>query len=78
MAMYIVPDCETKQYATNGEDVRREMILATTTPATLPLTGENVEGLADTAKLGNGSVLMDLQASKKYVLCADNWFEWTN
>jgi hypothetical protein len=66
---------EEKQYSRNGEDVRRAYILADETPATMPLTGENIDRLPDTVVLDTGSVLKDLATGKKHVLYDDEWHE---
>lgn len=61
-----------------GSGSVRCVILADTTPATLPTTGENVDGLSDNMKIAPGSVLLCLDTSKKYIMSeAGTFTEWT-
>lgn len=55
----------------------RVVIIATTTPATLPKTGVNVDNMPDDAYVSCGSVLLALDTSKKYVANeAGTFVEW--
>ena len=60
------------------EDKRRVVIQSDTAPATMPTTGEGVDGLADTATIAPGSILLVLATSKKYLMnSVGTWVEWT-
>ena len=70
---------EEKQYTTDGSDVRRVLLAADTeavTAETIPTTGEGVDFLPDSVKIGLDSVLLDYTTSKKYVYGSDGWHEW--
>lgn len=50
-----------------GNAEKRVVIIADSTPSTLPTTGENVDGLDDFTKIATGSILLVLSTSKKYI-----------
>lgn len=47
--------------------LKRVVILADSTPATFPTTGEGVDGLDDFTKIAPGSTLLALDTSKVYI-----------
>lgn len=61
-----------------GEDIRTCLILADAKPSTMPITGADVINLPDTAAIGGGSVLIDLDKSEKYIMGNDGetWHKW--
>ena len=70
--------CLDQERLYDEEDVRRVVIQADTAPSTMPTTGEGVAGLADTAHIAPGSLLLVLSTSKKFLMStAGNWVEWT-
>lgn len=59
---------EERMYTTGTEDKRRVIIQADTTPDVFPADGGSVEGLADTALIGRGSILYDVSTGKRYFM----------
>ena len=67
-------------YEVNGKGAESNSyvcsILSDETPSELPVVGDNVTGLSKGSKIAPGSVFMDLQAKKTYMMGeSDSWFE---
>lgn len=56
----------------------RAVILSDTKPVDMPTTGKDVVGMADTAKIDSGSIMVVLSTSKIYIFGPNEktWSEW--
>ena len=68
--------CIQEEKTYDVKDTRRVLIIADETPADFPKTGAGVDCLADSALIGDGSVMVCLDESKKWVLMSGTWYEW--